>query len=59
MTEFIQHLRELYHLWQQASLYPRVMSMLLLLSPVIFTVVGIGIVNYRIARRAYDREVKK
>ena len=59
MSEFIQHLQELYPLWQQASLYPRVMSALLLFSPVIFTVVGIGIVNYRIARRAYDKEVKK
>jgi len=41
MSNFLQHLSEIYPLWQQASLYPHVMIALLLLIPVIITVIGI------------------
>lgn len=56
MSNFIANLQSLLPLWQQASLYPKVMSALLLLSPVIFTAVGIAIVNYNIAKRAKERK---
>lgn len=50
MTNFLQHISELYPLWQSASLYPKVMSALLILSPVIFTVVGIAVISYKIRK---------
>lgn len=59
MTNFLQHISELYPLWQQASLYPKFMSAFLLLSPVIFTVCGIAIVNYNIAKRAKERHERE
>jgi len=51
MTNFLSNLNELYTIWLTASLYPKFMTAILFLSPVIFTAVGIGIVNYNIAKR--------
>jgi len=51
MTNFITHLQELYPLWQQSSLYPRFMLALLVLTPVIIACIGLGVINYRIAKR--------
>ena len=59
MTNFISNLKELYSIWLTASLYPKFMMAILFLSPVIFTVTAITIVNYRIAKRAWGRNQKR
>ena len=50
MSNFLSNLNELYRLWLTASLYPRVMSLILLLLPVIITVAGMIAITLQVRK---------
>lgn len=50
MTNFIANIRELLPLWQQADLFPKVMSALLFISPLIITLIGMVAITIQIRK---------
>lgn len=50
MSNFLSNMSELYRLWLNASLYPRCVSVLLLLLPVIITVIGMIVITRQVRR---------
>lgn len=50
MANFIANLQSLYAIWLTASIYPRIVSTILLLSPLIITIVGMIMITRQINR---------